>query len=70
MTATIIYAETGGGHRALSDWNGFVWEPGIDFQALNWATTHSVQVAIRNVRQSDGVLRDFEYEVLLFDADG
>ncbi len=68
VPVSIVYAETGGLQRALSAWNALVWEPRLELDALDWSVTHSVKVAINNVKVGDAT-QDFNYEVLLFDPE-
>ena len=68
VPAAIVYAETGGEQRAVGGWNALVWEPRPDLKALDWSVTHSVKVTIDKVKV-DGAMRNFTYEVLLFDPE-
>ena len=67
INVNIVYAETTGSTRALANWNGLVWEPSLNLQALDWSTPQRVQVAVRNVQQAGGAMHDFAYELMLFE---
>jgi hypothetical protein len=65
VSSSIIYAEASGNRSALPDWKGLVWEPALDLDALERATTHRVDVTIGNVQRSTGP-QTYNYTVLLF----
>ena len=67
INVNIVYAETTGSTRALANWNGLVWEPSLNLQALDWSIPLRVQVAVRNVQQAGGAMHDFAYELMLFE---
>ncbi len=66
VNASIIHADTAGRPSVNSTWNSIVWEPSLDLQGLDWSTPHSVQVTIANIKKQSGVVRDFTYEMMLF----